>query len=83
VSGAEQAIAVLRDYVERTTHWREGGATRHDALLALGKLKPVGSVLKGHLQEQAGPWCKEVLLYSPNNQGDSPESRTMLYGCAK
>jgi hypothetical protein len=38
VSGAEQALATLRDYVEHSTHWREGGATRHDALLALGRL---------------------------------------------
>ena len=30
--GAEQALATLRDYVERSTHWREGGATRHEAL---------------------------------------------------
>jgi hypothetical protein len=38
VSGAEQALATLRDYVERSTHWREGGATRHDALAALAEL---------------------------------------------
>jgi len=28
----KQVIATLRDYVERSTHWQEGGATRHDAL---------------------------------------------------
>jgi hypothetical protein len=38
VSGAEQALATLLDYVQRSTHWCEGGATRHDALLALGEL---------------------------------------------
>jgi hypothetical protein len=38
VSGAEQALATLLDYVQRSTHWREGGATRHDAMLALGDL---------------------------------------------
>lgn len=32
------ALATLRDYVERSTHWREGGATRHDALSALDTL---------------------------------------------
>ncbi len=26
------ALNILRDYVERSTHWQEGGATRHDAL---------------------------------------------------
>lgn len=38
MSGAEQALTTLRDYVERSTHWREGGATRHDALAALAEL---------------------------------------------
>lgn len=32
MSGAAQALATLRDYIERSTHWREGGAGRHDAL---------------------------------------------------
>jgi hypothetical protein len=32
------ALLILHDFVERATHWREGGATRHDALLALGRL---------------------------------------------
>ena len=36
--GAEQALATLLDYVQRTRRWDEGGATRHDALLALGVL---------------------------------------------
>jgi len=31
-------LATLLDYVQRTHHWDEGGATRHDALLALGVL---------------------------------------------
>jgi hypothetical protein len=32
VSGAEQALSVLRDYVQRSTHWQNGGADRHGAL---------------------------------------------------
>lgn len=28
----EQSLATLRDYLERSTHWREGGADRHAAL---------------------------------------------------
>ena len=32
MSRAGQALATLRDYIERSTHWQEGGATRHDAL---------------------------------------------------
>lgn len=39
MSGAEQALATLRDYVERSTHWQEGGADRHAALLALQVLE--------------------------------------------
>jgi hypothetical protein len=38
VSGAAKALATLADYVQRSTQWQEGGATRHDALLALGEL---------------------------------------------
>lgn len=35
MSGAAQALATLRDYVERSTHWKEGGADRHAALQSL------------------------------------------------
>lgn len=35
-------FATLTDYVERTTHWAEGGADRHAAKLAL---KDVGEML--------------------------------------
>ena len=35
-------FTTLTDYVERTTHWREGGTDRHAAKLAL---KDVGEVL--------------------------------------
>jgi hypothetical protein len=30
-----KVFTTLTDYVERTTHWREGGADRHKAKLAL------------------------------------------------
>lgn len=81
-------LQVLRDYVERSTHWQEGGADRHAALLALEALEaddqataqPVGTIFRAHLSRvDAEPWCREILLYSPNNQGDRPESRVMLY----
>lgn len=48
-------------------------------LLRDGQGEPVGQVLKAHLHHGAGPWCKEILLYSPDNKGDSPENRVMLY----
>lgn len=41
--------------------------------------QPVGSIHEWHLKPQDGPWCRDVLLYSPDNQGDSPEKRVMLY----
>jgi len=86
-----QALATVRDYVERTHHWDEGGATRHDALkVALPLLekffsegdepaRPIGSIHRSHLSRQDGPWCHKVLLYSPDNNTDSPEHRVMLY----
>lgn len=35
----EKHLATLRDYVQRSTHWQEGGADRHAALLALKALE--------------------------------------------
>jgi hypothetical protein len=54
VSGAEQALATLRDYVERSTHWREGGADRHSALLALRVLEEERCLVCGKLAEACG-----------------------------
>lgn len=93
MSSVQQHLATLRDYVERSTHWREGGATRHDALkMALPALErtlaelveadaqPVFEVQRGHLtMNQADHWCREILAYSPGNPGDCPERRVMLY----
>jgi hypothetical protein len=45
-------------------------------------LIPVGSIHRAHLKPQDGPWCKELLMYSPDNQGDTPDSRVMLYAAA-
>jgi hypothetical protein len=39
-----EALAVLQDYVERSTHWQEGGADRHTALTALQVLWRLRSV---------------------------------------
>jgi hypothetical protein len=39
-----RVFTTLTDYVERTTHWREGGTDRHAAKLALNDL---GGVLDG------------------------------------
>ena len=51
--GAEQALATLRDYVERSTHWREGGADRHAALQALKTAEQEASPAKTNAQRQA------------------------------
>lgn len=47
VSGAEKALATLRDYVERSTHWQEGGADRHAALEALRALDQEACRVRG------------------------------------
>ena len=51
---AGQALATLLDYVQRSTHWKEGGATRHDALLALGAL---GANVPAHYGPQDRDVC--------------------------
>lgn len=54
MSGAEQALVTLRDYVERSTHWREGGADRHAALLALRVLEDERGLVCGQVAEVCG-----------------------------
>ncbi len=56
VSGAAQALATLADYVQRSTHWEEGGATRHDALLALGELTDGVEWTEKGLEEWRDMW---------------------------
>ena len=51
MNGAEQAIATLRDYVERSTHWQEGGADRHAALQAMKEIEQYESRVRGAEQE--------------------------------
>lgn len=36
--GEVPPLETLRDYVQRSTHWQEGGADRHAAIEALGEL---------------------------------------------
>ena len=43
---------------------------------------PVGSIHRTHLRQQipgGKPWCRDALLYSPDNNADGPENRVMLY----
>lgn len=54
MNGAEQALATLRDYVERSTHWQEGGADRHAALLALQVLEDERCMVCGAHAEMCG-----------------------------
>ena len=40
----------------------------------------VGSIHKSHLEPQGTvDWCKEILLYSPENKGDSPNRRVRVF----
>ena len=44
------------------------------------KAKLVGSLHKNHVQtDNKEHWCKEILLYSPNNPGDAPQQRIDVY----
>ena len=63
MSGAEKALATLREYVERTTHWKEGGATRHDAKLALNELDDAIEWIEKGLDE----W-RSMYVVSDRNQ---------------
>lgn len=44
---SQGALKTLTDFVERSTHWREGGATRHDALTALRSIEAAGPARQG------------------------------------
>ena len=81
MSGA--ARAALRRVLQHHKVTVHGdGVLEADINAALGvddSAEPVGSINKAHIKPQDGPWCKEVLLYSPDNQGDSPSNRVMLY----
>ena len=42
--------------------------------------EPVGSIHTGHTTvNDERPWCREILLYSPGSNCDSPEYRTDIY----
>lgn len=48
-----------------------------EALLTKPVMMPVASIHKNHLRDPSGNWCREVLLYSAPNTGDSPEKRVV------
>jgi hypothetical protein len=41
--------------------------------------RPVGSIHKAHLKAGDAPWCRQVLLYSPDHDEHDTEHRVMLY----
>lgn len=60
----------------------EGFITAVRTLLAKEKQacgQPIGSMHPANWTEGDDLWCRQVLLYSRKNQGDSPERRVMLY----
>lgn len=67
----QKAFIVVKDYVDRTTHWNEGGATRHDALLALktleGSFKQTYLESEGTLRQELHRQFRE-LGYTTNRQ---------------
>ena len=80
---AEKADTGYVQRVKSIALWAWQAAIAHErercAELAKPQGEPVGSIMKGHTKQRAGPWCKEILLYSPDNTGDSPENRVMVY----
>lgn len=48
-------------------------------LVGLQDMTCVASVHPGHFREREDHWCREVLMYSPRNPGDRPETRVPLY----
>lgn len=54
-------LAVIRDYIERTTHWREGGADRHAALcVALPELERHVGELEASRQQLEDQLCETM-----------------------
>jgi hypothetical protein len=81
----ETIMALADEYAYASTEAQERSNrdALHQALEAA--LKPgvlVGSINKAHLKQTGEPWCKEVLLYSPNNDADFPDSRVTVYTAA-
>jgi hypothetical protein len=62
VTGAAQALCVLRDYVQRSTHWQEGGADRHAALLALEVLEDKRCRICSHMAEECRYKSQDELM---------------------
>ena len=72
MSGAEKALATLRKYVERSTHWKEGGADRHDAKLALGELDDCIEWLEKGIEEWRHMYVTE------NRKGKAAEATARI-----
>ena len=58
-AGAEQALATLRDYIERSTHWQEGGADRNAAKQALDKMQDAAELAEKGIVE----WREKCLRF--------------------
>ena len=74
---ALQAIAAMDPEGQRADDLGRAAALARHALVDMPRA--VGSIHHSHLQPPTGPWCKEVLLYSPDNKLDGPTHRVMLY----
>ena len=66
------ALQTLRDYTERSTHWQEGGATRHDAMVALAALDlDMPTPYKREATQLAAP--SDAALYATTSERTSPD----------
>lgn len=55
-----EVFAILNDYVERSTHWREGGADRHAAKLALKDFGAMLDVASSIRETGSAPVAQEL-----------------------
>ena len=54
------AISDLRDYIDRTTHWREGGVDRHGALQAVSEIEDAIEWIEKGNEEWRQNWSRSV-----------------------
>lgn len=78
-SGARETLV---DYVTRSTHWKEGGATRHDALLALKQLdatqeQPLPPVGWRELAQRCLTAMEQAVRFRETGVGRPPEQTCM------
>jgi hypothetical protein len=74
VSGAEQALATLRHFMRRVTHWEEGKPDKHDAMAALGEAQDATEWAEKGVVE----WRSEALRFKGLHHDCATQLRVAL-----